>query len=306
MSRLYLRCFHCLCRLNLRAVQNSKVVIVDGNQMFARPGPRLVDALEFLVGLLHNKPELIPEDFPWSWWITHTDANTTSTAHAPSSAGGCNTACNGDSAASCIQQQNDPVTHTKVSSSGSNSNAQQAQQEACHAQQAEQPHQQHDQPSLPGQEDKQEVQQRKWRAAPYLGPDIEEAHAAATEAGQTTYVDPATGYKVLLLFVTAFGDKPKPCHVIMAGSVLSYHAAAHFCRAALRVADVQHYLASIGIVLPSPPLSPIGVQTPMTSKGLHCIYGCLNVQGSQAAPTAPLLPLSRDCCSRHVAVLLSN
>jgi len=58
MSRLYLRCFHCLCRLNLRAVQNSKVVIVDGNQMFARPGPRLVDALEFLVGLLHNKPEL--------------------------------------------------------------------------------------------------------------------------------------------------------------------------------------------------------------------------------------------------------
>ncbi|KAL0031422.1 hypothetical protein WJX79_010907 [Trebouxia sp. C0005] len=79
---------------NLRAVQNSKVVIVDGNQMFARPGPRLVDALEFL-------------------------------------------------------------------------------------------------------QDKQEVQQRKWRAAPYLGPDIEEAHAAAIEAGQTTYVDPASGYKVM-------------------------------------------------------------------------------------------------------------
>lgn len=179
---------------NLRAVQNNKVVIVDGNQMFARPGPRLVDALEFLVGLLHDKPELIPEDFPWSWWNTHTCAKTNSTANAPSSADGSSAACNGDSAAGCIPKQNDPATHSKVSSSGSNSDAEQAQQEA---QQAEQPTQQHDQPSLPGQQDKQEVQQRKWRAAPYLGPDIEEAHAAANEAGLTTYIDPATGYKVM-------------------------------------------------------------------------------------------------------------
>lgn len=28
-------------------------------------GPRLVDALEFLVGLLHDKPELIPAGFPF-------------------------------------------------------------------------------------------------------------------------------------------------------------------------------------------------------------------------------------------------
>ncbi|KAL0049090.1 hypothetical protein WJX82_006101 [Trebouxia sp. C0006] len=144
---------------NLRAVQNGKVIIVDGNQMFARPGPRLVDALEFLVGLLHNKHELIPEGFPWSWWETHTNANTHSTADAPSSAGGSSAACNGDSAASCTPEQNDPITHAK--------------------------------------QDEQEVQQRKWRAAPYLGPDIEEAHVAAIEAGQTTYVDPATGYKVM-------------------------------------------------------------------------------------------------------------
>lgn len=214
LTRLHLRCLHCLCRQNLRAVQNSKVVIVDGNQMFARPGPRLVDALEFLVGLLHDKPELIPEDFPWSWWNTHTDAITNSTAHSPSSAGGGCTACNGDSAAGCIPKQNDPVTHAKVSSSGSSSDAQQAQQEAHHAQQveqaqqeaqqAEQPKQQHDQPSLLGQQGKQEVQQRKWRAAPFLAPDIEEAHAAAIEAGHTTYVDPATGYKVLPFVVTAF------------------------------------------------------------------------------------------------------
>ena len=46
------------------------MAIVDGNQMFARPGPRLVDALEFLVGLLHNRPDVIPADFPWTWWDT--------------------------------------------------------------------------------------------------------------------------------------------------------------------------------------------------------------------------------------------
>ena len=33
-----------------------------------RPGPRLVDALEFLVGLLHARPAAIPADFPWQWW----------------------------------------------------------------------------------------------------------------------------------------------------------------------------------------------------------------------------------------------
>ncbi len=37
------------CRTALRAVRDKHVVVVDGNQMFNRPGPRLVDALEFLV-----------------------------------------------------------------------------------------------------------------------------------------------------------------------------------------------------------------------------------------------------------------
>ena len=46
--------------------------------MFARPGPRLVDALEFLVGLLHNKPELIPQDFPWQYWPRSTPADSVS------------------------------------------------------------------------------------------------------------------------------------------------------------------------------------------------------------------------------------
>ena len=53
----------------LRAVQEKRVVLVDGNQMFNRPGPRLVDALEFLVGLLHGREDLIPQGFPWEWWV---------------------------------------------------------------------------------------------------------------------------------------------------------------------------------------------------------------------------------------------
>ncbi|KAI3423921.1 hypothetical protein D9Q98_009755 [Chlorella vulgaris] len=49
----------------LTAVKAGQVVCVDGNQHFNRPGPRLIDALEFLVGLLHDQPELIPADFPF-------------------------------------------------------------------------------------------------------------------------------------------------------------------------------------------------------------------------------------------------
>lgn len=36
--------------------------------LWCSPGPRLVDALEFLVGLLNNKPELIPAGFPWFYY----------------------------------------------------------------------------------------------------------------------------------------------------------------------------------------------------------------------------------------------
>ncbi len=49
----------------LPAVRNGRVALVDGNQMFNRPGPRLVDAYEWLVGWLQGRPELIPEGFPW-------------------------------------------------------------------------------------------------------------------------------------------------------------------------------------------------------------------------------------------------
>ncbi|MEL6328447.1 MAG: cobalamin-binding protein [Planctomycetota bacterium] len=50
---------------DLPAVQNGKIAIVDGNQMFNRPGPRLIDAFEWTVGFLQDRPELMPAGFPW-------------------------------------------------------------------------------------------------------------------------------------------------------------------------------------------------------------------------------------------------
>ncbi len=50
---------------SLPAVREGRVAVVDGHQMFNRPGPRVVDALGFLVGFIHDRPRLIPHDFPW-------------------------------------------------------------------------------------------------------------------------------------------------------------------------------------------------------------------------------------------------
>ena len=49
----------------LPAVQSGRVALVDGRQMFNRPGPRLVDAFCWLVGWLHGVDHLIPGNFPW-------------------------------------------------------------------------------------------------------------------------------------------------------------------------------------------------------------------------------------------------
>ncbi len=48
----------------LPAVQTNHVALVDGSQMFNRPGPRLVDALCWLVGWINDRPEVIPPGFP--------------------------------------------------------------------------------------------------------------------------------------------------------------------------------------------------------------------------------------------------
>ncbi|KAI1315955.1 hypothetical protein EDD11_010593 [Mortierella claussenii] len=43
----------------------NTVALVDGNQMFNRSGPRLVECTEWLVSLLHDRPEFEPAGFPW-------------------------------------------------------------------------------------------------------------------------------------------------------------------------------------------------------------------------------------------------
>ena len=42
----------------------SSVMLVDGNQMFNRPGPRLVDAFRWLVAWINDRPGVAPADFP--------------------------------------------------------------------------------------------------------------------------------------------------------------------------------------------------------------------------------------------------
>ena len=37
----------------LRAVKNAHVYLVDGNQYFNRPGPRLIDSMEILAEIIH-------------------------------------------------------------------------------------------------------------------------------------------------------------------------------------------------------------------------------------------------------------
>lgn len=49
----------------LPAARAGAVAIVDGNQYFNRPGPRLVDCFEFLVGLINKVPSMIPPGFAW-------------------------------------------------------------------------------------------------------------------------------------------------------------------------------------------------------------------------------------------------
>lgn len=52
----------------LPAVRAGRVAIVDGNQYFSRPGPRLVDAAEWLTGWVNDRPEVIPAGFAWEPW----------------------------------------------------------------------------------------------------------------------------------------------------------------------------------------------------------------------------------------------
>ena len=220
------------CRQNLRAVKEGRVAIVDGNQMFARPGPRLVDALEFLVGLLHNSPALIPADFPWTWWDTqqattlaestpvspsvHTNGRAGNPTADSSSqmandsnshiANGNMSVQNGSSSGtSCEDTVDNGTSSPDIRDSTSQSNGgKQAAEESGSTPQGTCDKTGQQAAGQAGTTPKdsdisssgQQATERKWGAAPFLGPEIEEAHAAAIDAGQPTYTDPATGYKV--------------------------------------------------------------------------------------------------------------
>jgi hypothetical protein len=49
----------------LRAAQKGRIYIVDAKAYFSRPGPRIVDSLEILAGIIHPKefPEFSSEKF---------------------------------------------------------------------------------------------------------------------------------------------------------------------------------------------------------------------------------------------------
>ena len=52
----------------LKAVKENKVFVVDGNQYFNRPGPRLVDSVEIMAEVIH--PEYFERKYPEDAWIT--------------------------------------------------------------------------------------------------------------------------------------------------------------------------------------------------------------------------------------------
>lgn len=52
---------------NLRAVKNHQVYVLDGNQYFNRPGPRLVDSTQILAEILH--PSIFRKDKTHYGWI---------------------------------------------------------------------------------------------------------------------------------------------------------------------------------------------------------------------------------------------
>ena len=54
---------------NLKAVQQEKVFLTDGNAYFNRPGPRLVDSLEILGKIIH--PELFNFGYRGQAWIPY-------------------------------------------------------------------------------------------------------------------------------------------------------------------------------------------------------------------------------------------
>lgn len=62
---------------HLRAVQDERVVLLDGNAYFNRPGPRLYRAIEVLASVLHPESSIRPDPEAWERQWLH-DAPTDS------------------------------------------------------------------------------------------------------------------------------------------------------------------------------------------------------------------------------------
>lgn len=54
---------------NLKAYKNKKIFIVDGNQFFNRPGPRIIDSLEIFAEVIH--PDIFNFNHEISGWINY-------------------------------------------------------------------------------------------------------------------------------------------------------------------------------------------------------------------------------------------
>jgi iron complex transport system substrate-binding protein len=53
----------------LKAVQQGRIFVADGNQYFNRPGPRIVESLEMLAEIFH--PDLFPFRHEWKGWVRY-------------------------------------------------------------------------------------------------------------------------------------------------------------------------------------------------------------------------------------------
>jgi len=53
----------------LKAVQQGRIFVADGNQYFNRPGPRIVESLEILAEIFH--PELFPSRYEGKSWMRY-------------------------------------------------------------------------------------------------------------------------------------------------------------------------------------------------------------------------------------------
>ena len=52
---------------NLKAYNNNKIFIVDGNQFFNRPGPRIIESLEIFAEIIH--PDVFNFNHKFEGWI---------------------------------------------------------------------------------------------------------------------------------------------------------------------------------------------------------------------------------------------